>query len=109
MTSKLTDSPHALSKNISDMQPKRVIIQHISIDEIRDEEGQSGVPITSNFKTLNDWLFSICDGDKPIKPIATYCLVLAEAEHERVLFLVGMNRDDVRTYVEFKPKKMTIS
>jgi len=71
-----------------------------------DDIGPPPIPIKSSFKTLNDWLFAICDSEKPKKTIAKYSLGLIEAEHERILFLVGINTDSIGMSIDFRPEYM---
>ncbi|MBN8854505.1 MAG: hypothetical protein BGO55_21480 [Sphingobacteriales bacterium 50-39] len=90
------------------MKSKRTITkQDTTLVEIGDDEDNlPEVTIESSFKTLNEWLFAICDSDKPTKAIAKYSLGLIEAEHERILFLVGINTDSRRMFIDFRPTNM---
>ena len=66
--------------------------------------------LTSNFKTIQDWLLSICDDKKPGKSIANYEFGLFESPDDYTICLVGINRyskgDTSYTRIEFEPSNM---
>lgn len=65
---------------------------------------------TSNFKTLEEWLFNICDKEKPEKSITTYIFGLFESADDYTIFLVGINKydkgQDSVTRIDFEPSNM---
>ena len=89
----------------------KIIIQDVQFEEIEEEVQPPPPNLKSNFKTLNDWLYNICDHDKPKKSIAEFNFGLFESPNEYILFLVGVNKYDEgknhsRIIIEFKPLKM---
>jgi hypothetical protein len=73
----------------------------------------------SKHKTLEEWLFAICDGDKPEKPVEEFVisfgagrLVTKRSSSEYIIFsLYGINnyRNDTHSYdtrIEFSPPNM---
>lgn len=66
--------------------------------------------LTSKFKTLQEWLYSICDGELPTKLIVSFNLGLFESPENNVIFLVGINKDKkgdtTYTRIEFEPINM---
>lgn len=86
----------------------KVVIQKISIEEIVDEVPSPPSHIKSNFKTLHEWLFSICKNDSTQKTIEQYKFGLFESSNENILFLIGVNtyeegENRFRTSIEFQP------
>jgi hypothetical protein len=66
---------------------------------------------SSDFKTIREWLLSICIGDTPDQPIDTYSFGLFESPKEYILSLVGENtykegESSTITRIEFKPTTM---
>ena len=66
--------------------------------------------LISNFKTIQEWLFNICDTEKPEKSITTYNFGLFESSDDYTVFLVGINKygkgQDSATLIEFEPSSM---
>ena len=86
-----------------------IVIQHVTIKHTVEEVDPPH--ITSHFKTLQDWLFHICDSRKPKKSIATYRIGLFESPDDYVIFLVGLNthtkgKNSYITRIGFKPSNM---
>lgn len=86
------------------------MVQEVTFEDIVDDVPPPPPHLTSNFKTLQDWLFSICDTEKPEKSIATYNFGLFESPDDHVIFLVGLNKyykeNTSVTRIEFEPSKM---
>lgn len=66
---------------------------------------------SSDFKSVKDWLLSMCLTDRPAQPIHTYSFGLFESPKEYILSLVGENtykEGECRsiTQIEFKPTIM---
>jgi hypothetical protein len=89
------------------VEVKEVILYDYHVD---DEVPPPPPDLTSNFKTLQEWLASICDGKKPNKSIANYEFGLFESPDDYTIFLVGINRynkgDTSYTRIEFEPSSM---
>ncbi len=88
----------------------RVVVEHVHLEDIQ-EEPVFPTHIKSKFKTLQDWLFNICDNDKPKKSITEYKFGLFESANGHTLFFVGVNKYDegknrYRTRIEFEPSSM---
>lgn len=64
----------------------------------------------SPFKTIQEWLFHICDVDQPQKLISEFCFLLFEAPGDELLCLVGYNsyreQDIDAVRADFKPLNM---
>jgi len=85
--------------------------EHVIITEEVDDVLPPPPKFISHFKTLQEWLFNICDTEKPKKPISNYEFGLFEAKDDYTLYLVGLNRyeisqDSSATRVDFEPKNM---
>jgi hypothetical protein len=89
------------------MKPK-YIIEHVHIEETVDAVEPPPPNIKRTFKNLHDWLFDICDSEKPKMAIANYSLGVFESPDSRVLFLVGLNKYTNPNYekIDFEPKNM---
>jgi hypothetical protein len=89
------------------VEVKEVTVQHYHVD---DHVELPPPDLTSNFKTLEEWLLSICDDKKPNKSIANYKFGLFESPDDYTIFLVGINRynkaDTSYTRIEFEPSNM---
>lgn len=85
-----------------------IVVEHIVLTSEEDVPAPPPPKLWSNFKTLQEWLFSICDTEKPQKAIATYNFGLFESPDNYVLFIIGVNRHDSDaqhsvTRIEFQP------
>jgi hypothetical protein len=91
------------------VEVKEVTLYDTSYD-IVDDVDPPPPDLTSNFKTLQDWLLSICDDKKPKKSIANYEFGLFESRDDYTIFLIGINRytkgDTSYTRIEFEPSNM---
>src|SRR6188508_229530 len=56
-----------------------------------DDVGPPEPDFSSRFKTLQEWLTSICNANEPEKPIAVYNFSLFEEENNYILCLTGTN------------------
>ena len=95
-------------------QPKsdseKIVIEHISLEHIV-EEPDFPLHIKSKFKTLQDWLFAICDTDRPQKHIEEFKFNYFESSGKYTLFLLGLNtyeetKNRSITRIEFEPTNM---
>ncbi|MDB5230238.1 MAG: hypothetical protein JWN76_1043 [Chitinophagaceae bacterium] len=82
--------------------PGKVIVERVHIEDIEEDIGPPPPHLNSNFKTLQDWLLSVCEQDKPHKPISQYKFRLFESPDDCTLVLVGEN-----TYHEEKNRSIT--
>jgi hypothetical protein len=67
--------------------------------------------LSSDFKSIGEWLSSMCLGDRPKQSIDTYSFGLSESPKEYILSLVGENtyKEEENysvTKIEFKPTTM---
>lgn len=75
-----------------------------------DDIGPPPPNLKSEFKTLQDWLVSICNGEKPKKLISTYNIGLSESNNrDYTLDLTGRNaynegNNHSSKRIEFTPK-----
>ena len=85
-------------------------IKEVTVSDIVDEVEPPPPVLTSKFKTLQEWLFSICDEEKPEKSIENYNFGLFESSDGNTIYLVGVNKYDKsgtsHTRIEFKPSNM---
>lgn len=88
----------------------KIITENVVFNEEVDDVPPPPPGLVSNFKSLQDWLFKICDRDKPGKSIMTYNFGLFESPGNYTIFLVGLNqyekKNSLITRIEFEPKSM---
>ena len=91
-------------------ESRNVQIKEVTLYDIVDDVEPPPPDLTSNFKTLQDWLLSICYDRKPKKSIANYEFGLFESADDYTLFLIGINKytegDTSYTRIEFEPLNM---
>ena len=84
--------------------------EKITLYDIVDDVGPPPPDLTSNFKSLQDWLVSISEDKKPKKSIANFEFGLFESQDDYTIFLVGLNTynegDTSYTRIEFEPSNM---
>lgn len=92
------------------MDSKNIKITQVTFEQIEDDVEPPPPHLTSNFNTLQDWLFNICDNEKPQKVISTYNFGLYQSPNNNVIFLVGLNNytkgQSAITRIEFQPSDM---
>lgn len=85
-------------------------MEYVSIKDTQDDVGPPPTDLASQFKTLQDWLFAICNSDKPRKAIAKFKFELFESANDYTIVLVGVNtyegKNRSETHIEFEPKYM---
>jgi hypothetical protein len=88
----------------------KVEVKEVTLYDFEDDVPSPPPDLTSNFKTLQDWLFRICDDSKPEKSIANYNFGLFESPDDNIIYLVGVNKydkgDTSYTRIEFEPSNM---
>ena len=89
---------------------KEIVVQDVTYVDVVDDIPPPSRHLTTKFKTLQDWLFDICDSKEPRKPIQHYSFGLFETPDKKLLFFVGQNtytkEKRSRTLTEFKPLNM---
>jgi hypothetical protein len=81
----------------------KIVLQQVIIEDIV-EEPIAPMDIKSKFKTLQEWLFNICDNDKPKKSIQKFNINITHSEPsgDYAICLWGVN-----TYDEGKKRSIT--
>jgi hypothetical protein len=87
------------------------VVEHI-LSSIEIDDAEPPPPhFVSPYNTIEEWLFNVCDKEKPAIPIATYSFGLFEGANEYVLCLTGVNsyqlskeREQIR--IDFAPADM---
>jgi hypothetical protein len=91
-------------------ESEKVEVKEVTLYDIEDAVQPPPPGLTSNFKTLQEWLFSICNDEKPKKSIAVFNFGLFESSEANIIYLVGVNKydkgDTSRTCIEFEPQNM---
>lgn len=90
----------------ADMASKKITKERVAIGETIEDVVPPPTNLKTTFKTVQDWLLGICNAEKPSKNIGLYSLGLFESQNDCVLFLVGLNKSDNKTTVDFKPSNM---
>ena len=91
---------------------KVTVQETLRFEEMIEDDVEPPPPnLISSFKTLQEWLFNICDKDKPQKPIVKYKFGLFESPNDYTVILVGINtyhEGEYRTIIrtEFEPTNM---
>jgi hypothetical protein len=80
------------------------IIHEVDDVELPDE-------LDSHFNSLQEWLFYLCNGEGPAKPVTAYNFGLFESRGHYTLFVVGVNESWVAenhlvTRNDFEPSEM---
>jgi len=73
---------------------RKVILQEVNITETVEEvEPPENSELTTNFKSVQEWLVNLCDGEPPKIPISIYSIGVFETEghNSYIVFLVGLN------------------
>jgi hypothetical protein len=96
--------------NRNDRFDKRIEVQLSNIHDEADEVLPPPPGLTSNFKTLQEWLLNACDMEKPKMQIAIYSFGLFESSNNYTIFMVGLNkyqkgRDSV-IRIDYEPSNM---
>ena len=88
----------------------------IEIKEVTITEEFEDIPSplpenTSSFKTLQEWLFNLCDKERPKAKIAVYEFGLSESSGAYTLYVIGLNTYEKKEYhsvttIDFKPSDM---
>ncbi len=91
-------------------ESKIVEVKEVTSYDTKDDVPPPPPGLTSNFKTLQEWLFSICSDENPKKSIAAFHFGLFESSDENIVYLVGVNEykngDTSDTRIEFEPSNM---
>src|SRR4026207_2166887 len=72
-------------------ESRDIEVKEITLYDTEDEVSPPPPHLTSNFTTLQDWLFNICDEEKPERSITTYVFGLFESP-DNIICLVGVNQ-----------------
>ena len=87
-----------------------VKVTDITLDSSTSEKDPASSPTTthSSFMTLQDWLFHLCDTERPDKSIVAYNFGLFETENGYSIYLIGSkefdkNDSDWATNNDFEP------
>ena len=88
----------------------KVEYKEVTLVDIVDDVPPPPDDLSSKFKNVQEWLFTICDGNKPEKSIGTYEFGIFESSENNTMFLVGLNKyykgDTSFTRIEFESSKM---
>jgi hypothetical protein len=97
-------------KHKKDSEPPKIITEHIHFSKEVDEVTPPPPGLTSNFRSVQEWLFNICNTEKPGKLIATYNFGVFESQDDYTIFLVGLNEYGTEqhsiTRIDFEPSSM---
>jgi hypothetical protein len=98
----------------TDVEKEEVEVIHVVVQSEEDCPEPPPPGFTSQFKTVQEWLFNICDTDKPGKSITTYNFGLFEVEEDYIVFIVGLNTYNTGQYssatrIDFAPSSMYFS
>lgn len=89
-------------------EPGMIKVSNVILEEDNVEPPPDN--LTSKFKTTQEWLFSICDEEKPEKSIANYEFRVYESSDARIIYIVGINKyhkgDTSISSIVFEPKNM---
>ena len=102
-----------LVSNISIMdenQENRITMTHVVLRHEVDEPEPPPRGLTSNFKTVEEWLSNVCDENRPIKPNDAFRVGLFESADDYIVFIVGLNthgpKEHLITDIDFEPSNM---
>ena len=88
----------------------KVEVKEVTMYAIEDEVPPPPLDLTSNIKTLQEWLFNICNDEKPIKSFANFKFGLFESSEDNIIYFVGVNKyvngDTSHTRIEIESQNM---
>ena len=89
------------------LEVKEVTLGHT---HIADDVSPPPPDLPTTFKTLHEWIFSMCDDEKPKKSIANYNFGLFESPNHNTMYVGGVNKynkgDTSYTRIVFEPSNM---
>ncbi|MCG2614731.1 hypothetical protein LZZ85_10585 [Terrimonas sp. NA20] len=91
-------------------EPREVEYKDVTLVEIEDDIEPPPPGLDTHFKSVQEWLCSICDAEKPDKSISIFKIGLFESSDGNMLYLAGVNKyengDTSHTRVDFEPSNM---
>jgi hypothetical protein len=96
---------------MNENQDRNFKVVHVTLTEVVDEQPDPPPPeLETKFNSIQEWLVTICDGNKPEKSIDTYQIGLFESPVDYILFLAGFNThtqgNRAVTNIDFEPSNM---
>ena len=85
---------------------KKTIVQHISLTDSDEDAPVPPEQLVRNYKSIQQWLTAMCDGESPQKLVSLYELGVFESKTTRVLFFVGKHKSGNDKTIVFKPKDL---
>src|SRR5215831_6973150 len=89
---------------------KQIVVQDVTFVDFVDHVPPPPQHLTTTFKTLQDWLFNICDSKAPDKQIQCYSFGVMGFSDQKILYLVGQNtynkEKHSRVCIAFEPPNM---
>lgn len=99
--------------NLKKMNRGKVEVRKVTLTEIEDDIEPPPPDLKTDFKSVQEWLFAVCDGGKPDKSIKFFNLGLFESSDGNTLYLAGINKYEdghtTHTLIEFEPSNMYCS
>lgn len=91
--------------------PQKYRVQYVRFKDTQDDLAPPPPNLVSKFETLEDWLFAICNLDKPRKSVAKFKFALFESANDYTIVLTGVNayeegKGHSATRIEFEPNNM---
>ncbi len=93
----------------TDVETDKVEVKEVVIQQVVEDVPMPPPHLTSNLKTLSEWLFKLCDTENPNESIVAYNFGIFESQNDYTIVLTGSKQyDKVRNTVtiDFEPSIM---
>ncbi|MFZ1798222.1 MAG: hypothetical protein WAU24_00025 [Chitinophagaceae bacterium] len=88
------------------MQKQKLKIEYVNIKMTVEDVQPPPFNIKTTFKTVEEWLFNICDSEKPQKPVTNYSIGIFESRNDYTLSFVGLYVNQRKTEIAYEPLNM---
>jgi hypothetical protein len=91
-------------------EPERIEYKEMTVVDVVDDIPPPPEDLASKFKTLQEWLYSICDNRNPKKSITNFNFGLFESPGNNIIYLASINKynkgDTFCTRIEVESRNM---
>jgi hypothetical protein len=90
-----------------DLDSQDIVVERVVSEQVVEEPDSPPPALTSDFKTVHDWLVKVCDTEQPGDSIVTYRFVFLQSNEDYLVVLTGSKQysEDLIT-IDFEPSLM---